>query len=95
MSQYTMDFTHFDAESFIVRRLKDHGREVFTGVSDPATRRERIRAAILEGGLEYAILGRNLAGKPETYAAAFERLYGEPLQHINPPKTRGKSHAQT
>jgi hypothetical protein len=91
MSQHSLDFSHFDAESYFVRRLKDHGRTVFAGVSDPGIRRERIRAAILEGGLDVAIIGRRPDQKPETYAAAFQRFYGEPLE----PKRKEKSHASS
>ena len=88
-TQYSMQFKDFDAEAFIVRRLADHGRQVFTGVTDPAIRRERIRQAILDGKLEAAIIGKNAAGKAETYSQLFERLYGEPLT----PKTRKEQHA--
>jgi hypothetical protein len=83
-------FKHFDGELFFVRRLKDHGRHVFDGITDPEERRERIRFAIIEGALESAIIGKSPAGKTETYAQAFERFYGEPLQ----PQPKGKRRAQ-
>lgn len=63
-----------------VRRLGDHGRRVEDGVTDVTVRRERIRAAILEGGLGAVVAGRGASGKPETYAQVFVRLYGEPLE---------------
>lgn len=81
-------FKQFDAESFIVRRLAEHGKGVFAGVTDPDERRERIRFAIINGGLDVAIIGRKHdTKKPETYAEAFERLYGEPLE---PRQRKGK-----
>jgi hypothetical protein len=79
-------FKRFDAEAFIVRRLAEHGKGVFAGITDPDERRERIRFAIIEGGLDCTIIGRKHdSKKPETYAEAFERLYGEPLE----PKRKG------
>lgn len=72
-------FAPLDHELYLAKRLGDHGAGVFTGLTDPAIRRERIRAAILEHGLELVILGRGKDKKPESYAQVFERLYGEPL----------------
>ena len=82
------DFRQFDAEVFFVKRLQDHGRRVHEGITDPEERRERIRYAILEGNLDCAIIGRHPSTKkPETYAQAFERFYGEPLTQ---KPTKGK-----
>ncbi len=74
------------AEAWLIRRLGNHGRHVEDGVTDVAIRRERIRAALLEGGLEVVVVGRGASGKPETYAQVFGRLYGEPLER---PVQRG------
>lgn len=74
------------AEAWLIHRLGDHGRHVEDGVTDVTVRRERIRAAILEGTLDTVVVGRAASGKPETYAEAFERLYGEPLA---PASSRG------
>ena len=79
MSISAHQFRDFSAEAFFVRRLKEHGRQVFAGVTDPATRRERIRKAILDAKLDQTIIGRSPGGKAETYAAAFARYYGTPL----------------
>lgn len=67
------------SEAWLIRRLGEHGRHIEDGVTDVAIRRERIRAAILEGGLEAVVAGRGSSGKPETYAEVFARLYGELL----------------
>jgi hypothetical protein len=75
----TYGFPRLDGELWFVKRLKDHGQTVFTGTTDPDTRRERIRQAILAGNLDCTILGTNAAGKPETYAQAFERFYNVKL----------------
>jgi hypothetical protein len=80
MSQHAAEFSHFDAESYLARRLKDHGVLVFIGVTDPAIRKERFRKAILEGGKDCVIVGRNTAGKVENYSQLFQRIYGEPLE---------------
>jgi hypothetical protein len=70
----------FDAETFIASRLRDHGMGIFLGTTDSAVRKERTRQAIIAGKLDCTIVGRNTAGKAETYAALFERIYGEPLE---------------
>lgn len=87
MSQQSIDFKQFDVEMYFARRLADHGKRIFDGLADPAIRKDRIRAAILEARMDCTIIGRTPTGKPETYAASFERFYGEPLH----PKTiKGK-----
>lgn len=78
-AQVPLEFTRLDAELYLVGRLKQHGAHVFDGDTTTATRKERIRAAILEHGLDCTIVGRNKAGKTDTYRACYERLYGEPL----------------
>jgi hypothetical protein len=69
-----------------VKRLHDHGKELGTA-TDPDDLRERIRYAIIECGLDAVIFGKTETGKPETYAQAFERFYGEPLE---PKQRKGK-----
>jgi hypothetical protein len=88
MSNRSFDFRQFDTELFFVKRLKDHGRHIHDGITDPEERRERIRFAIIEGGLESTIIGKH-AGKSETYGHAFERYYGEPLEP-KPKSRKGK-----
>lgn len=84
MSQASLDFKHFDVEMYFARRLGEHGKTIFTGLSDPTITKDRIRQAIIEAGVDCTIIGRAPNGKPETYAQSFERFYGEPLY----PKTR-------
>ena len=81
-------FASLDLELQILRRLSDHRRRppIFDGATDQAERCRRLRAAILDAGCDVVIFGATPEGKPETYAAAFERLYGEPLH----PKTKHK-----
>lgn len=75
------ELSRFDGELYFIARLKDHGAQIMTGVTDPTIRRERIRKAILDNGLDAVIFGRNRGtGKPDTYSQAFERFYGEPLK---------------
>ena len=80
MSQYTLDFRHFDQEAEFVARLRQHGRGVYLGDTEPHQRRERIRVAVLSGRLEAAIFGRDTEGKPQTYREKFEEVFGEPLE---------------
>jgi hypothetical protein len=61
---------------YFVKRLTEHRRAPAEG--DASTLKERIRQAILTG-LDCTIIGKNAAGKPETYAQSFQRFYGEPL----------------
>lgn len=72
------ELRHLDHERWLAKRLGEHGAGIFTGLTDRDVRRERIRAAIVEHGLEAVIVGRH-EGRPETYAQVFERLYGTPL----------------
>lgn len=82
MNQSTrpIEFKPLDAELWLVGRLRDHIAQIFTGDTDPAVRKERIRRAIVNAELQSVILGKNAAGKTENYTEAFERLYGEPLK---------------
>ena len=68
----------FDAETWLAHRLGDFGH-VFQGVTDSALRRQRIREAILEGGLDQVVCGKNPTGKTETFGQVYERLFGEPI----------------
>lgn len=74
-----VQFRGVDAEMFMAKRLKEHGANIFTGVTDSTERKERIRKAIIDCGLDVIVIGRNGAGKTETYADAFARFYNEPL----------------
>jgi hypothetical protein len=73
------EFKHFDQEHYIVRRLHEHGADIYSGVTDPEIRKARIRAAIVNNRLEYAVVGKNLAGKTETWADLFKRVFNEQL----------------
>lgn len=76
-----------EQESWLVQRLAQHGAAVicvgpFASAGD-SVRLDSVRCAILDHGLTEVIVGRS-DGKPQTYAQAFERVYGEPL--IRPKK---------
>jgi hypothetical protein len=92
MTQATLDFpVTTQAESYIVKRLREHGAFIYP-VSDAFPLKERIRRAILDTKLDAIIIGRNSATKKcENYAECFARLYGEALQ----PTTKGKNRAQS
>lgn len=76
---------HDHAEEWLARRCDDFNArvagvyaEVFSGVTDTATRRARMREAIQSRGLAEAICGKR-DGKIETFRAVFTRIYGETL----------------
>jgi hypothetical protein len=71
-------FERFDAEAFIIRMLGVHGDRVYAGPTTSEQRKERIRTAIREGNLAEIVIGTR-RGKSETFAACFERFYGESL----------------
>jgi hypothetical protein len=50
--------------------------DLFEGLTTTADRRERLRPLVLER--DPVICGRGPRGKPETFAEAFARVYGEP-----------------
>lgn len=80
-------FKKLDAEMWLLGRLQHHLAQIFTGETDDDVRRERVRRAIILGELDSIILGKRAGGGSETYAQAFERLYGEPLHK---PKLKGE-----
>lgn len=86
--QNSFVFKTFDAEMFFVRRLKEHGKRVLEGVTTSEITKERIRQALIDAKVDCTICGRNAAGKAETYAQAFERHFGEPLE---PKSRKGKT----
>lgn len=81
-----------DGEIFLARRLKNHLIDVFAGITDTEYRKQRFRKLITETSLDAACIGKRPDGRSETYAAFFERLYGEPLV---PPVSRKKQAAST
>lgn len=87
MTQHSLDFKTFDVEMYFARRLGEHGKHVFSGLSDPTITKDRIRQAIIDSRLDCTIIGRAPSGKPETYAQSFERFYSEPLV---PSQRKGK-----
>lgn len=77
--------THDAAEEWLARRCDDFGRRVngvyaavFSGVTDTATRKARMREAIRERGIADAICGKR-GEKVETFRAVYQRVYGEAL----------------
>lgn len=90
--QNSFSFEELDREAWIVKRLGEHGVQVFGGTTTREMRAQRIRNAILDSGLDCTLIGRRGESvKAETYAQIFERHFGEPLH----AKLKGKSHAQT
>lgn len=76
---------HDHAEEWLARRCDDFNARssgvyaaVFSGVTDTATRKARMREAITERGIAEAICGKR-SGHVETFRAVFERIYGEAL----------------
>lgn len=53
--------------------------DLFAGDAPVELRRERVRAVLEEGGMGLLIAGRGPTGKCESYAQAFERIYGQKL----------------
>lgn len=78
----------FDAERHFAKRLLEHGVKVFEGDTTREARRERFRSAVVNHGLDMAIVGRAPDGKCETYAQIFERIFDQPLIAKQP---RGQS----
>lgn len=64
----------FDGESELAKRCGI--TNLWDGDTTAESRRDRIRTAVLER--DPAIVWRGPRGKPETYAEAFARIYGEP-----------------
>lgn len=88
MTQAALDLKtdSVDAELWLIGRLRNHVAQIFTAETDPDTRRERLRRAIVNAELDDIIVGKH-DGKPENYAQVYERIYGVPL-HAG---KRGKS----
>ena len=71
------DLARDKGEMWLARRLGDFGA-VFSGVTDTATRKARMREAITSRGLAEAICGKR-DGKVETFSETYCRIYGEAL----------------
>lgn len=52
---------------------------LFEGTTTPESRREHVRSAILEQDLADQVAGGESRGRPETWRALFERVYGVAL----------------
>lgn len=65
-------------EAWIARRL--HRPDLFAGVTTAEERRERVRAAILDGRMAEAIAGKRRDASCESWSQLFHRVYGEPLE---------------
>lgn len=65
-----------ELEAWICERL--HLRDLFAGVTDTQTRRDRLKVVLLKRGLTESIAGTYEA-KPITWRALFKRLYGEEI----------------
>lgn len=68
----------------LIGRLRDHGAQireaafnVTAGLTDPDSRKQRIREAITANGLEQVIASTR--NGPKTYAECFRLTYGEAL----------------
>lgn len=68
---------HVEAESWLANRLKDHGCDIYNG-GPYEHYADRLAACIVRNGMACVIIGRK-DGKPESYAACFERIFGRPL----------------
>lgn len=64
----------FDGERELAKRCGVE--DIYAGDTTTDSRRERVRALVLER--DPVIAWRGPTGKPETYAEAFARIYGEP-----------------
>ena len=78
-------FDQLDREMWFIKRMNQHGvldaTEIFAGITDTSTRRERMRKAVLDNGLAQTTIGRR-NGREETFEDCFERLFSEPLQPL-------------
>jgi hypothetical protein len=70
---------NLEAEAWLTERLKDHGVDLYADGPVFTHFRDRLRKVITDNRIESVIIGRR-EGKPETYAACFERLYEQPLK---------------
>ncbi len=71
-------------EAWMLRRLHqitkvDLWGRINAGVTDQATRRDRIADFILEHRLGGVIAGKNQQGVVESFEDVFARIYGQPL----------------
>jgi len=69
-----MSRVFFDGETELAKRCGI--TNLWDGDTTAASRRERIRLKVLE--LDPAIAWRGPNGKPETYAVAYTRIFGDP-----------------
>lgn len=70
-------------ESWIARRLRRP--DLFAGLTTPDERRERVRAAILDGRMAEAIAGKRAGQPAETWRELFARVYGQAVEREEVP----------
>lgn len=68
-----------DPEGWLINRLKWHGVDIYAG--QYTCWRDRLGHSILNNRFGMVIAGRH-NGKPETYEAVFERIYGITLKDL-------------
>lgn len=66
---------YFEPQRYLAHRLREHGTDLFDGLTDTTSRAQKARAAIVAKGLAAVVIGR-YAGKPETYSQYFARTFG-------------------
>lgn len=69
---------NLEAEAWLTERLKDHGINLYADGPIFPHFRDRLRKVITDNRIGPVIVGRR-EGRPESYSACFERLYGEAL----------------
>lgn len=65
-----------ELEAWICKRLAS--RDLFAGTTDRPTRRDRLKAVLIDGGYTEAVAGK-FQGKTIKWGALFKQLYGEDL----------------
>lgn len=77
----------YEAETFLLNRLQDHGIDVYSG-GDFESLRQRIATVLTENRYGLVVVGRH-NGKPENYEQLYERVYAvKPKDAAKLPKPK-------
>lgn len=70
---------YFEPQRYLAHVLREHGVDLFAGLTDARSRMEAARSTILAHRLSASLVPSH-SGKPVTFAKYFSHTFGQPLR---------------